>query len=220
MHTLTVTDGAWKPTGLIWNQEIVSDKAYDPLELDPYITGWGNSMLFRRELVHLFARDQRPRQPERSQLPLSHDTWIYMLAAALGRVSHITEPLILYRQHGMNVEGVAAPAKWRRPLTMATIPITRFREQALIDSEMVRLLTEFSCSSGPFAEAARTAADRFETRRMRLAARLRVFEGLNARSRFRAYRAAQQLAEEPRPWIGSKVKDLLFGVAGVWALRR
>ncbi|RYF08878.1 MAG: glycosyltransferase family 2 protein, partial [Oxalobacteraceae bacterium] len=105
LHTLTVTDELLKPTGLHWTQDIEKDEVYEPLQLDPYCVGWGNTMMFRRELVHLIDRQLRPRQPEFPDRPLSHDTWIYTLAAALGRVSHITRPLILYRQHGSNAAG-------------------------------------------------------------------------------------------------------------------
>jgi len=38
---------------------------------------------------------------------LMHDWWIALVAAALGRIIFISEPLVLYRQHGKNASGTA-----------------------------------------------------------------------------------------------------------------
>jgi hypothetical protein len=34
-----------------------------------------------------------------------HDEWLAIIAAAIGKISHIDEPLVLYRQHGANQIG-------------------------------------------------------------------------------------------------------------------
>jgi glycosyltransferase involved in cell wall biosynthesis len=219
LHTLTITDSELKPTGH-WTQGIIADKAYEPLELDPYSTGWGNSMMFRREIATLMPRQRRPHQPEKPILPLSHDTWLYMLAAALGRVSHIKAPLLLYRQHGLNAWGVEVSKPKNRLKTMKSVPIERFRGQALINDQMTTLFAELAEQPGPYAVAAREAADRFAERHAWMFARVRMFDGKSFGARLRAYRAYYNLAEQPRPWIGSRIKSLTLGVAGLGASRR
>ena len=62
----------------------------------------GCSMLFNR-----YARDMAMRY---SSLPTTdnicmHDWWLMLVVSALGMVSFIDEPLVLYRQHGNNTEG-------------------------------------------------------------------------------------------------------------------
>ena len=38
-----------------------------------------------------------------------HDWWMALLAAARGRIEHVAEPLMLYRQHTANTVGVRRP---------------------------------------------------------------------------------------------------------------
>lgn len=219
LHTHILTDENLKPFGH-WKQDIVGDRAYEPLELDPYATGWGNSMLFRRELLGLVARERRPRQPEQAHRPLSHDTWIYMLAAALGRVSHMTAPLILYRQHGTNSVGFGPAKRWRRLAQAASVPVARYREHAAINGLMAGLFDEIARRHGPFSPQADQAAARFREREALQAARADVFVGRGIFARLHAYRASQRLAGPTRPWIGSRVKDLALGVTGLHAFAR
>jgi len=214
MHPLTVTDETLKPTGLHWDQEIRVEKAYEPLELNPYFNGWGNSMTFRRELVHLFPRQRRPQQPERPGSPLSHDQWIYTLAAALGRVSHITAPLLLYRQHGLNAEGVELPKMPPRLVRMGAVPLFQFREKALLYRRFSDLFGELSGADGPFREAAAKAEQRFGERSGRWAARAALFEEPSFTSRLQSYHDHQRLSD-PRQPLRGRVKDLVLGVSGL-----
>lgn len=219
LHTHILTDENLKPYGH-WMQDIVGDRVHEPLALDPYRTGWGNSMLFRRELLALIARERRPRQPEEPHRPLSHDTWIYMLAAALGRVSHLASPLILYRQHGANSMGFGRPDRWRRLAQMRSVPLARYKEHALINGLMAGFFDEISRTPGPFADRAAAAASCFRERQALQAARAAVFTAPGMGARLRSYRAAQRLAGPSRHWIGSRIKDVVIGVTGLHALGR
>ena len=215
LHALTVTDEMLRPTGLHWTQGADVDRVFEPLEMDPYHEGWGNSIVFRRSLVHLIDRRLRPPQPENGALPLSHDTWIYMLAAALGRVSIIATPLILYRQHGNNVFGVTAPARLSRLASLTQVRKRRWREQAIINGRMAALFADLGARPGPFAEAARAAAVRFTERHALMSARAGIFDYATARARFQAFQDFQRLAGPPTPGLGSKAKSLLLGVSGL-----
>ncbi len=215
MHRLTTTDEAMKPIGL-WTQGIEKDDVFPALTLDPYINGWGNSMLFRRWLVTEIPSDHRPRQPEHAERPLSHDTWIYVLAAALGNVSHIAEPLVLYRQHGRNAIGVdqsggAQKAKRKPPLSMRLL-----RERMVFYGHMAQLFGELARTPGfAYAAAAQAAAARYAERREPIAARFDIYDGPSLPSRLRAFLAVKPSAGLR---LKSRVKDLLLGVAGLHTL--
>ncbi|MGI4745778.1 MAG: glycosyltransferase family 2 protein [Janthinobacterium lividum] len=214
MHCLTTTNDALEPIG-VWTQGIEDDSVSRPLELDPYINGWGNTMMFRRDLVTLIAREVRPRQPEASERPLSHDTWIYVLAAALGRVSHIVTPLILYRQHENNAIGIGKTGFWRKNKTKWFLSTRNLRERLVFYDRLSELFEELSrVPASPFAEPARTASIRYRERRRPLAARLDVYYGRSVSDRMRAYRA---LGDDADRRIKSRIKDLILGVVGLQA---
>lgn len=219
MHRLTLVDDGLRPYG-VHDQGIGGDAVFEPLALDPYVTGWGNTMLFRRELAKLIPAGERPRQPEANR-PLSHDTWLYVLAAALGRVSHIAEPLILYRQHGANIYGTAGDGgRWRRLSTLWRVPITTHRERAIFDARMAPLLAELADrASDRWRTPARAAATRFAERAERRARRVQLYDGPSLRHRLFAYRAmlgAPAPNPEARRARSRAVgKDLLLGVTGL-----
>jgi hypothetical protein len=212
MHTLTVTDSLLCPVGFQWDQGIATDCVHDPLQLDPFGTGWGNTMLFRRELLDLFPREIRPLQPGNPERRLSHDTWIYVLSAALGRVSHLVAPLILYRQHGANVSGRTVPVRTNRLLRLAKVPIIEYREHALFDKRMAELFLGLSQRRGPMADAAKDAAKCFSRRNAYWSARVETFDSPTFPGRYRAFRQSRLLAPGRRLWMGSRAKDLALGV--------
>lgn len=108
----------------------------------------------------------------------SHDWWLQILAAAIGRVVYVDSPLILYRQHGNNTVGLGTfgggklRALLRRPLSF----LTRRRDMARTRAEQVRanvlhLLDRFR---DQLSEADRTMLDTLLDRS--LTAKLRVLD--------------------------------------------
>jgi glycosyltransferase involved in cell wall biosynthesis len=212
LHRLTTTNDSLEPTGL-WTQGIERDAVFEPLELDPYKNGWGNTMLFRRELVAAIPYDHRPRQPEVPERPLSHDTWVYVLAAALGRVSHITEPLVLYRQHGRNAIGVGSSGDAARKRSRAAVSMHLLRERMTFYRHMASIFDEIAeCTDETVAGAARTASRRYTDRYDPIAARMAVYDGPSMVSRLRAFRNPKNGAALS---VKSRAKDLVFGVSGL-----
>jgi len=61
----------------------------------------GCTMTINRRLLELARR-----MPEEATM---HDRWIALLAAAMGETAMVREAMVLYRQHGGNVVGAAAP---------------------------------------------------------------------------------------------------------------
>ncbi len=220
MHRLAVVDQALQPLGH-WDQDIDHDRVAEPLELDPYLTGWGNTMLFRRELLHLIPRGERPPHPQSPGRPLTHDTWLYVLAAALGRVSHIHAPLILYRQHDSNAAGVALGQGGlrHRLADWSNVPFFMFQEQFLFYESMAALFATLAAGGGAMAGAAAAARDRFAQRRELLRTRLAVFGGPSLRARLRAFLRLQRMPRDTPPWLGAQAKEIVLGVSGLHRLR-
>lgn len=81
-----------------------------PMFASTFVTG--ATCAFKRRLLSLASP---------FVLPYWHDAWLATLAAVLGRVVPIAEPLLLYRQHSSNALG--APAL--RPLWRRTVEATR-----------------------------------------------------------------------------------------------
>lgn len=215
MHTLTMTDGALRPTGL-WSQGITCDRLWRPLELDPW-AGWGNTMVFRRELAHLIPRADRPRHPEANR-PLSHDTWLLIVAAAMGAVSHIARPLILYRQHGSNAFGMAKPGLRTRWRTVTTVPLESYRERDIFFADLARLFdTLAQRSTGETCVRAQAAAQRYRERRDHFAARVRIHAAPGMAVRlaawYRLHRHGDRHGAAHR--LRSALKDLALGVTGL-----
>jgi glycosyltransferase involved in cell wall biosynthesis len=212
IHQLTTTDAALTPTG-VWTQGITRDAILQPLEFDPYLNGWGNSMLFRRELVTLIPREHRPKQPERSQ-PLAHDTWVYTLACGLGRVSHIAEPLILYRLHERNAIGLAKQPDWRGKLTKWAQRMGKLHERMIFDQHIASLFRELADDAdSSYADAARVASQRYVERYEPIAARLNIYYGSSMSNRLHAYRLERRRGMA----FKSRLKDLVLGVGGLQA---
>jgi len=219
MHTLTVTDETLLPTGFHWRQGIEGDAFYAPLQLDPFGTGWGNTMMFRRSVLHLVARHKRPPQPFNSEKSLSHDTWVYVLSAALGGVSHIASALILYRQHASNATGQTKSRRRNKLASLMSVPITEYREHAKFDAAMAALFADANFQSSPFAAAAKEAADCFGRRSAYWSSRVGVFDNQSIASRLQAYRDTRSLTGDAPLWFGSRIKDLVLGVFGLGSTR-
>jgi len=223
LHRLMLTDETLRPIGE-QHQQIGQDRSFDELELDLYPSGWGNTMTFRRELLTLIPRAERPRQPEGIK-PLSHDHWVYTLAAALGRVSHIREPLILYRQHGANAFGTDITENpFRRAAahldTVRSVPLTTYCERAVFDAHMAGLLARLAKqTTDTWSAPAARAATRFAERAERRARRVRLYEGATLRARAATYaeflRTPIRSTEERQARRRAMGKDLLLGVTGL-----
>jgi glycosyltransferase involved in cell wall biosynthesis len=218
LHRLALVDAVLQPLGT-HHQGIHGDAVFEPLSIDPYYIGWGNSMVFRRELLDVSPRASRPRQPGADR-PLSHDHWVYILAAALGRVSHIAEPLIHYRQHGGNAMGVTAPTRLARFRRIVANPTEGFTDKIPNDAAFAAIFAEVAASGDPrWRVPAAAAAEQFARRSAHMRNRLAVYERPNLLGRAGAYgtmlrslardRAAARRALKPA------IKDLVLGVVGL-----
>ena len=223
MHRLEVVDATLEHRGF-YDQGISGDTVYEPLGIDPYYIGSGNSMMFRRELTAIAPRELRPLQPGETRL-MGHDHWMYVLAAALGRVSHVFEPLIRYRQHGTAWGGIALPTRQERLRRILANPTEGFEAKVPYDAALAAVFAHIADQGTErWRPAARAAADRFAHRSAHMRTRIAIYERPHFPGRFGAYlrmlntlrrdRAASRRALKPA------VKDLVLGVAGVSRLAK
>jgi len=195
LHTLTLTDMEMRPFGHL-SQGIERTDTYEPLELEPYLCGYGNSMMFRSELLRLVPRALRPPCDGRV---LSHDTWVYILAAALGRVSHMAESYVLYRQGG-NISQLDNRSRWRRLKDVATFDASGHSARAAFNGAMAAIFDGIG---------EKAAAERYRQRLRTALLRLDLFAAPSLRERLRCFR---EIAES-RPLPAAK--NLVLGVMGL-----
>jgi glycosyltransferase involved in cell wall biosynthesis len=218
MHTLIKTNGVLVPIGL-HRQGITESKTFLPLELNPFATGWGNSMVFRKSLLDIFPVKQRPKQPSGNR-PLSHDTWIYTLAAALGTVAHIDKPLLLYRQHGLNTMGTKKAPFIEKLSGALTASVGRYREIAEFYRSMYEIFERIAEKPGLFSPTAVPARDAFRLRMKRSQDRLDLYTGSSLWVRASAYSqlhfsgARDKLKQGDKSYL-SMSKDVFVGILGV-----
>ena len=218
-HRHILTDASGQPRGEL-HHRVAADGVHPQLTLPLYSNPFGNSMVFRRDLLDAVDLGFRPPQPGRPELPLSHDTWVYNIAASLGAVSHIAEPLVLYRQHGGNVfGGDARPSGLvHRVAARIHVPLTTYRELEAFH----RMLADgfAACSQrgcGPYAAAAAGAAVAHGRAAQAMQARLELYEAPAIARRWQARRDLRHLqAEPPRRLV--RTKETVLGLCGLSAV--
>jgi hypothetical protein len=195
------------------SQGIEQMAVYEALEFEPFLCGYGNTMMFRRDLLHLCARSSRPPADGRV---LAHDTWIYTLAAALGRVSHLEESLILYRRDGSNVSQLDNRSRFQRLVDLATFDVRRHSDRVRFNGEMADIFTSIAATEPDWRERAQTAADRYRQRQAAVQLRLDLFAGPRLADRWRSFqtleskRWAEPISFKKKAFGSSK--DFLLGV--------
>lgn len=115
IHTAHIGDERLAVIGRL-GQSIPGDGVLEPLSALPLPGGsYGFTLLFERSLLSIVDPGFRPEQPQEPGLVVYHDLWAFLLATVFGRISHIAEPLAIYRQHAqMTSSGPLRPFKGGR----------------------------------------------------------------------------------------------------------
>lgn len=122
--------------------------------LAPWHYTLGFTQAFRRELLAYQPLWPASRD-HMSDAVMAHDQWFIFLAAALGRVAFVEEPLVLHRQHGANTYGVRAVSRWQRLRSRFSHDAEWDRLAALAAERRAQVLE--GIASGPAASARLTA---------------------------------------------------------------
>ena len=152
------------------------DGSTEQAEISSGFLGWKSSygllQMFRGELRRFDPLwDLSIDQNDRSQI-LAHDQWYFFLAAVLGKIRFIDEPLVDYRQHGANLYG--AP-KARRMLSRLHYRFLHFGgpdaelayaaiARARICAEIAKMEPQQRSTVLPHEQAYRRLAERLDRR--------------------------------------------------------
>ena len=103
VHACEVVDEALAPLGRVV-PKIRRSRIVAGEDVPKWAEAPGMGMVFDRALLELAPWERRPRAHHEHGRVL-HDEWVLGLARVSGRIAFLAEPLCLYRQHGVNVEG-------------------------------------------------------------------------------------------------------------------
>lgn len=180
---------------------------------EPYGSVFGNAMTFKASLLSLIPAKLRPRQPEKSDKVMSHDHWIYQLAAVTGDIRMLDAELLLYRQHGGNAYGVLHRTLREKIFYALQGPENRYDAKVRLYRRMSELFGDQSDGGGMPANAAsvfyRRLADVYDDK---LGAYCGGSFGQRLASLFRLYRQDKDSVWQPKKVSASFAKDLTIGV--------
>lgn len=203
IHPQILVDGELHRIGE-WPQDITHDEVVPPLTLDFIRGACGNTLMIRAELARDIPYANRPMQPEEPGKKLAHDTWFFVLACALGTVSRIAKPLILYRQHGANVYGVA-PRTWKEKLQQRLhVDMTRIKERCNFYRSLIHVFADLS-ENPEFAKSAQDARKVYTDRMIPLVMMIQVYEAATLKERWSAFRRLYF----PKKYTRDQVDDAL-----------
>lgn len=122
-HSATMIDEFSNKIGK-FPQKLSGTRVKPPLSYDLWGTFWGFSIVFRRDMMHLYNIDDRFVDYIDRSYPVAHDRWISFLGQMLGSTVEIDEPLVDYRQHQGNLFGASGHAN--------SAPLTNMKDRSLI----------------------------------------------------------------------------------------
>lgn len=219
IHTSMLVDIDLRPIALYrqgrHQRGVFGTRTFEPLAFNPD-AGCGNSMMFHRSLLDVIPDDVRPMQP-REDRRLAHDTWIYVLAAALGRVSHIDEPLMLWRQHGRNTFGARKYSAWEKFQGMLTVPIDDYRIYERFYDEIASAFADAHAHlDTPLTAQVLAARQKYQARRDHIRSRADIHLLPTAVARLGAFARTYLHKDDSGSRDGlsrmTMLKDLLLGV--------
>jgi glycosyltransferase involved in cell wall biosynthesis len=191
--------------------------------LDPRLNPRGFTLVFSRKLLDFRDKWAESIDYEDEALRECHDQWFPGLAAGLGRVAYIKEPLVLYRQHGGNLSHWGA-----YPKTLAGLNL-RMRDHRL---HLYSEFKSFDRRSKFFAEAASATSGEMQSNAQIAAA---MYKNLAATIQLRialmnepgllgkvadVFKAIHSGAYRPKtsggPGRRALIKDLLYSVPRIY----
>jgi glycosyltransferase involved in cell wall biosynthesis len=174
VHRCAVVDERLEPTGDVV-PPIERTVVVPPPRSHKWLQTPGMAMTFSRSLLDVLDWEARPQAHEAGRR-LLHDEWVYGVARVTGSIAFLAETLVLYRQHGVNVEG--APRLDRRAALVrgASIGWDYYSRRAVQARQWAQLLAgpfpDESASYSGLADLLERRAAAYEpgaTRRRRLA---------------------------------------------------
>lgn len=126
-----------------FNQGIESTCVRPPLCYDPWMTFYGFSIVFRRDLLNIADIHNRFIDYIVPAWPIAHDRWIMFLAQMVGSTVEISDKLVGYRQHPNNLFGVNA----KKRKTVLRNTRSRSSDYILATRQMIDIVAKFPDST-------------------------------------------------------------------------
>jgi hypothetical protein len=216
IHTAHIGNEELEKTGLL-KQGISEDRVIGPLHALPLPgMSFGFTITFRRDLLDILNPSLRPPQPQEEHEVVFHDLWVYFLAFVFGRISEMTEPLAIYRQHRqMTSSGAQVP-----PPASRIVPLPQYEFRARFAADCADALDKGSATlSGVRREQAKRGAEYCRQLEGRIRRRIGIYEERRALSRAASVLSlAATGGYGPTKHAGlghqSAIKDVVLGVLG------
>jgi len=190
-------------------------RVLDHGKCNPFANRPGFTMVIRKDLLDLFEADRRPERL------LSHDHWLWFLAASSGKVATLARILTLYRQHEGNVFGAPARSAITSEVksSVATLEYDNLADFELICSEILLAAAE---QAPRFGDRLRISAREMERRSQFHRLRTRIYAGSSGFFRRAAtfgtiFLAGGYLPDSSRTRLGIRagLKDLVLGIPAI-----
>lgn len=219
VHRAELIDDQDRPLGA-FDQQIRRESIREPLVLHPWRVYYGNTMLFRTDLLNVLPAERRGAHTFELRKGLSHDLWVYFLASAVGRTVLLPERLIRYRQHGANQTPHLRGAFLRRFTAQLGLAGDSAIQREAIAAHRAELLASIDPRLPRYGERAAAAAAYWSRLAGREVTRRRLYEApsVSARALGWVSLVARNAYAAPRLGglgAGMGLKDLIAGVGRI-----
>lgn len=112
-HNADLIDTAGRTTGRLYGANGAMGRS-ESTRIDLWSYSLGFTQVFRKDLLSYSDLQSIGRDHLFVDKEFAHDQWFYFLAACLGNIAFVDEPLVGYRQHESNVFGAVDRGRARR----------------------------------------------------------------------------------------------------------
>jgi hypothetical protein len=212
LHSARVVDAELREIASPWPQigftRVVPPLGFTGLHLDAP----GMATVFRRSLLDLADSSHRP--PSRYTAgAMVHDEWVTFLGGVVGPIHLISEPLVLYRQHGANYSG------WFERARRVTLEpqVRDYVAVATLTAEYARFLSSIRTDDAAIAARIEAGANHYRRQAERWMTRVNLYESPERRARLRLFRrllSARAYTARAAGGFGRRAlgKDLVAGI--------
>lgn len=217
LHAVDVVDAELRRLGRSW-PAIEATRTMAPLELTGLdLDAPGMAMVFRSDLLDLGRGRERPSSRYHPEREMLHDEFVFFLAGAVGPIRLVSEPLVLYRQHGSNDSGGWFERRRVNTLAPAT---THYRNAAEHTRACARFLAAAAAEHPDVADRLRAAAEHYARTAASWELRLALYDATKRGARMRTLRRLLTVrAYRPRTSGGFGRAALVKDVTGGLVLR-
>lgn len=225
VHNAAIVDTEGKYEGVLmkgvgydWNRLTIFAKN----QLPPAWMMYGNCMVFDQNLIRDVPTDKRAWPCFTDEPHESHDSWIPILAAALGSVAATSDRLVNYRRHGSNVTTFLVPPGAKQRLMSKFFPDPEyfaFRAHQL-SSLSDRLVDRIDyVTREDYKNDLVVLANRYSLLAKAYIHRAEISRGQSIAVRFRAFRTLASLGvyHAPKGWGFRRTgmaKDIIHALLG------